>query len=239
MAIAVVQNIAPGGSGVDEGISWSYTPTTPFTVGNTIVVAVSTFANPGQQTGVTVNGAAMTKDRALDVGPFAGHIEMWRISNIASSGNVVGTWSGDGSPVGNYVLRGILEISGLDNSSPLDQNPTPTTGTSTGPSISSGTLAQADEIAIALFGIGDASLGDPTITNPGTWTEVFRHGAWSTDAAGGCVYKIVSATTALTATWALTTSCGWGALMCTYKMSSGSEPVVTPARPALSFAHNF
>ena len=222
MAIVVVQNIAPGGAGVDEGINASYTPTTPFTAGNTIFVIASDFSNTGQPTSATVNGNAMTNDASIDVGPFAGHLNIWRLTNLASSGNVVVNWSGDGSPVGNYILRGILEVSGLD-ATPIDQEPTPTGANNTSPTITSGTTTQADELVIAAFAIGDASGGDPTITNPGTYTEVFRNGAWSTEAAGGCVYKIVSATGAQTATWTLSVSSTWEAVMLTYKASGGAQ----------------
>jgi hypothetical protein len=238
MAIVVVQNIAPGSAGVDQGAASTYTPTTPFTAGNTILVAFSAFSNTGPATGVTVNGVACTQDSGIVVGPFTASLEVWRLSNLASSGNVVVNWSGNGSPLGNYILRGILEVSGLENTNPIDQEPTPTGATNNAPTITSGTTTQADELVLAVFGIGDASAGNPTITNPGSYVEVFRHGAWSTDAAGGCVYRIINAVGAQTATWALSTNCTWEAVMLTYK-AGASSPAVATARNIMSFAHNF
>jgi hypothetical protein len=217
MAIAVVQNIAPGGSNADQGASSSYTPSSAFTAGNTILVVFSSYSLTGLPTSVTVNGSACTQDKSWLNGTSHEGLAIWRLSNIAASGNVVVNWSGAGSPDGNYILRGILEVSGLDPS-PVDQAPTATTGTSTSASITSGTTTVASELVLAAMAIVGS---DATLTQPSGYTSIANIGTWSTDAAGAFAYKIVSSTGAQTATWGLSPSGTWGAILVTYKGATG------------------
>jgi hypothetical protein len=216
MAIVVVQNLAPGGAGVGQGASVSYTPPSAFTPGNTILVLMTVFSTEGLSTSVTVGSNAATRDASNSVGTDQ-HLEIWRISNLPSAGDVTINWAGPG--VGNYVLRGVLEVSGLENSGVVDLTPAPQGGTGTSPSISTSPTAtdQADELVIALMQL---TSGDATITQPGSYTSIMNNGAWSTDAAGAGAYRIVSATGTQTATWTLSASVGWAAAMVTYKAAA-------------------
>jgi hypothetical protein len=104
--------------------------------------------------------------------------------------------------------------SGVLSSGAVDQTPTPTTGTSTAPSITSGTLAQANELCLA---------GETNANNGGaiTWTAPFT----SIDAEhpgsaeyGNAATDVVSATTAVTAAGTIT-SAVWAMALVTLKFS--------------------
>jgi hypothetical protein len=102
--------------------------------------------------------------------------------------------------------------------SPLDVAPTATTGTSTAPAISSGTLAQADELIVA---ITTQISADTTLTIDGTYTEI---GENESNTGGQCYnaqYKIVSSTSSDTADWTLGASRTWYACLASFKASGG------------------
>jgi hypothetical protein len=213
VAIVVVQNLAPGNAGVDQGATSTYTPGVAFTAGNTILMAFTSYAPNGLATSMTVGGNAGTRDESNSFGTDQ-HFEIWRVSNLPSAGDAVINWSGGG----NYVLRGILEVSGLENSGVVDQNPSPAGGTGTSPSITSGTTTQADELVFAV--VQNVGSSDVTFTQPGSYTSVANNGNWTTDASGAIAYRIISATGAQTATWTSSGSINWAAGMVTYKASA-------------------
>jgi len=237
VAIVVVQNLAPGGSSTANGQTVSYTPGTAFTVGNTILAVLQFYsltgsmAASGANAGFKVNGVAGTRDFVYLDGSAHQGLEFWRCTNIASAGDALVSWTGNGAPDGNYVLRGFIEVSGLDNSSPVDQTPTRTTGGSTAPSITSGTTTTANELV--LVGFLNEGTSDPTITAPSGYTPIASDGGWSAGASGGSAYKIIAATGAQTAAFTLGTSTGWAMAMVTYKAATGGGPAIPPNRRAL------
>lgn len=235
MAIVVVQNLAPGGAGTNQGTPASYTPPAPFTVGNTILLGFSSYSLTGQATSVTVGGNAGTRDRGGSAGNE--HIEIWRVSSLASAGDLLVNWSGDGSPDGNFILRAVLEVSGLE-AAPVDQNPTITTGTSAAPSIVSGVTTQDDELVFAVC--QNRGSNNVTITQPGGYTPIENNGNWTTDASGAMAYLIVAAAGAQTATWGFSAINNWSCAMVTYKGSASAPAVVAPTPlQVLTFGANF
>ena len=126
--------------------------------------------------------------------------------------------------VGSKTLSA-FGCSGAATASATDQTPTPTTGTSTTPSITSGTLAQAAELALAGLvsanGGGAVTWGSSFTSPPASDSE---HNA--TAQFGSAAAITVSSAGALTASGTIT-SAAWGIVLVTLKAAALPVPYLT------------
>jgi hypothetical protein len=130
-----------------------------------------------------------------------------------------------------YAGASLLEISGLAPS-PLDiTNFTNITGNTQASSVSTGTLSQANEIIIAALAYGlPGGVANSAITNPPVgFTTIAVDTNSNNDQALEHAYKIVSATTSVTASWT------WSDTALTDSQSSiislkGATGAVTPTQ---------
>jgi hypothetical protein len=103
---------------------------------------------------------------------------------------------------------------GCKNLGARDKLATPTTGTSTAPSISSGTLAEAGELVVAV--VLHANAGG-TINTPAGWHVIAKNITSGVNALASMFVKIATSTASVTFTGTLTASAAWTAEMLTYK----------------------
>lgn len=211
MAIALVQSKSANAASGTMTLTWDSTPTQ----NNLIVIALSirSDANPSDPAGYST-AATVTNETHNDY--------LRIIYKIAGASESNPAWTGLDAPAvaGGWEFSGIATSTPLDASGTVDSNGaelnTPLTTASTG------TLAQADEVAIAAWGIRDfGSLASVAVDSGFTLTHslipatVYLAGA----------YKIVSATTALqpSLTW---TSALWqvtGSGIATFKAGGGAN----------------
>jgi hypothetical protein len=132
---------------------------------------------------------------------------------ITSGDTITVTWSA-ATNAGRDIW--LFEITGAATSSVYD---TTGTGAGTGTAVSVGptaTLAQADEIAIAIIRSQSSS---PTMAPGATWTSP---ASAHLGARTACEYKIVAATTAITADGTWSSSVNWNGRVATYKAAAAA-----------------
>lgn len=120
----------------------------------------------------------------------------------------------------------VSEISGAATSGALDKTAT-NAGTGTTPNVSTGVLAQANEIIFAIMTHEGSS---QALTPDGTYTQV---GENENNASGQCYnhqYKIVADTASDQADWTTAASVPWHTACATFKEAAGGA---TKAHPAL------
>ncbi len=130
------------------------------------------------------------------------NIEVWLATKEnTAAGTPTVTWDPSGSAdMGGWF---IAEITGVDAAS-VDVVPAANkTVTTTQPFIASGTLAQANEILIAVM-TGITEQGVVAIAGDGTYTEIVNQGNNATSQMGQAQYKIVASTSSDTADWTIT-----------------------------------
>lgn len=130
--------------------------------------------------------------------------------------------TGDSSHSHGYAMA--HEYSGIDTISPVDiaigasgANTFPATG-------SSGVLAQANELVVAVM-VGDASADGAGMTNPPNtgYTNLKFNSSQFTEVLASIAYKIVSSTTAVTADLGTTTnSLVWDYALVTFKQAAST-----------------
>jgi hypothetical protein len=143
----------------------------------------------------------------------------------ANSGThtVVGTQTCGTFSAAGFMI--VCEISGLAPS-PLDVTAIGATGQSTAPAPgTSGTLAQAIEIAFAVFVTRNSTV--QAITRPSGYTnilsEITPNSTNNDNIQGSVDYRIVSATTALNPTYGISNSSYWAACQATFKAVVGAN----------------
>jgi|GEM_PF-6328619 len=186
--------------------------TSNFTGGNTAFFIHNEWN--GVPTGVTIAGAASTRDATAALGGGDGYA-IWRIDNVAGGRNDVAL-AGDS---GGYISGAILEVSGLI-ASPLDQISSAASGTSNAPSATTGSTTQAEGIAIAIWANGNDDNGSLA---PSGWTNLFNPTSAGGGEGGSAAYKILSSIGAQTATFAVNGggSVQWACRVLTYKAAAG------------------
>lgn len=147
-------------------------------------------------------------------------VGIWR-AVAGSSGTITITLNPTGSNA-VYASWGALSFNSL-TASPLDQAPTGGTATfnnapATG---NTSTLAQADEFVFAAFTTNDT--GADAVATPATsgYTNLWVQSDATAAQVGAADYKIVSATTAVSANWTIALNKNWAAIIVTYKILSG------------------
>jgi hypothetical protein len=143
--------------------------------------------------------ATATPSRKQDGTTFSGAVVYCpNCTALGSGSTLTGNWTG----TSNIVGASATYATSAATTSPVDAIPaTIQSGTSvtSATSISSGTLAQADELLIAWLGVGGGNTG---ITPGGSWTTIGRVAQGNTSL--NPAYQVVSATAAVA--WAPTWS---------------------------------
>lgn len=125
---------------------------------------------------------------------------------------------------GFYIVGSITEFSGLVTSSSIDQQTSNSNALSTTPSSgTTGTLSQADELVIAVLSLPgidtDASIDVPATTG---YTNIHVEQDAQNFMGHSSDYKIVAATTAVSAAWGTTDNAPWSAKIATFKAAGGA-----------------
>lgn len=195
-------------------------PSAPL-VGNTIIVTVWTWNDNLSGDTVSDNyGNTYTRDVSswnTSAGAFG--TAVFRATVVATGASFTLSTSNSA-----HVITGI-EMAGLASPA-LDTTAGNFGSTASGTTGSTGTLAQADEIAIVVatqeFIDGTESIGIPT-----GFTLIQRETDNNGSQAGVSSYQIVSATTALNPSFTLDGASAWSACIATYKGASGGGPTTT------------
>lgn len=222
MAIALVQSKSATGT---SGTSITVTLNSNTTAGNCLVVCVGTDESTDNPTvsGVTLGGsagnfaAANTAYSNTDL-----NSAIWVDPNCAGGQTSVVISLTGGAGGGTEVAAYVLEFSGVQTSSAVDKAPTGqnSSGT-TWTSGSTGTLSQANEVAVACL------YDTTTPATPGSpWTELTATAGTDHLAVG---YQVVSATTALTYNGTSSTSGFYGCCIITLKALTNVSVALTTA----------
>lgn len=220
MAISVVQNL---GTTTSSGASvQSGNFTNPVTTGNTIIVLMSPFCTGAATISVTDSTGSNTyslDQSTKGQGQSGGQVEIWRCSNVTGGSNFSVTVSVN---TGNlFISFGVIEVSGLTNSSPADGSGSTDTGTSANPDSGAITTTNANDLLVGVVGWLNttSSISDPT--NPSAWTNVFTQPSGSVEPGDGA-YLIVSSTqSSLTPQWTISASQAWFGCAMAYQASGG------------------
>lgn len=194
---------------------------TGVTSGNTLMAILAfspsgggngtTFAAP---TGDSWPAAIASQPTAND--PYAMGCQAWVLSN-ASAGTHTATFNN--GTISAYYYAGLIEIAG---SGSYDTHVATATAnnTSTTLTVTSGTLANPTELAIALIGLADQSpTSNMGITDPPTGftsLQVWQNATTNT-VPGEVCYKATSATTSLSPNWTWTGVGAAAALIVTFQ----------------------
>lgn len=181
--------------------------------GSTLVAGGFDFNSTGPVTAPavsdTVNGAWTVKKYAFQSGTNG--IECWLATfENTAAGTPTVTWNpaAASADMGGWF---IAEITSATTPTSVDVVPAVNQTTGLTPSITSGTLAQANEILIAVM-TGDTNTGTVTIAGDaaGGWTDLVNQPDNSSSQMGAAQYKIVASTSSDTADWTITDSGGTG-----------------------------
>ncbi len=228
MAIAVVQISSM--ASVANGTGTTKTMTT--TVGNYLIVPSAYFANAGA---LTVSDDKGNSWSAAVISPSIGgsfNLSSIWYAKVATGGSTVITWA---LPSGSYLSGAAMEVSGLAASSVLDKtNSNTATTESSGKwpavlgDLNSGTLSQADEIAVIVMCSSTTSAFSIDAI-PSGFTTIYSNPDGNTIEFGDADYKIVSATTAIQPQWdfnaAASAFVGTGAIA-TFKQAGAGGSVI-------------
>ncbi|HSX35818.1 MAG TPA: alkaline phosphatase D family protein [Patescibacteria group bacterium] len=196
-------------------LSFPITVTSATTTGDAIVIGAGG-GNANVNAVIDSQGNSYSKAASVTSGQKCSVWVALNTTALTTSDTITLTYSATGAS--NAAV--ILGCSGVATASAVDQVPTPTTGTSTSPSITTGTLSQANELCVAVFQDGNgggAPSGFGSFTNLGT-VHSGATSVWDTLA-----YQKVSSTTAVTASCTIVSS-AWSALLITLKESNGPTP---------------
>lgn len=209
-----------------SGTTVVLTTTAASAAGNTIIVPCHVGSATVTITGVTDSvGNTYTKDNEL-LPATNQHIYIFRCSNasaLGSGGTITVTISS--SSTAQRAIHAI-SVSGLATSSAKDTSSTNEATSAVWTSGSTGTLAQNEELAVALAYVNSATAN----TADGSWPET-QDTQISTNRRFISVYQITAATTALNAT-GTAGNAAWGAIVVTYKGGSSAATVTADTATA-------
>lgn len=144
---------------------------------------------------------------------------VFRRSNITTGATFTVTFTNTSIGASMTVAWGAVAAKNVPTTSSLDKTNTSgaLTNVQSANTGSTGVLTQADEIAFAVWGTSSGTAD--TLTGPGgSWTTLFSEPNGNTDQEGMGVYQIVSATTALSASFTTTAAANnEAAIIATYK----------------------
>jgi hypothetical protein len=218
MAIAVAQ--ATTRQAVNDAGSGNKSFSSLPAAGSTIIVPIGIY-HPGRTATVTgadnQGGASYSQAVISSFGDDSRAVILYRENISAPSGTFTVTLTFSSNV---YAQFGLLAVTGLATSSSLDKtdNDTGAAGTvsATG---ATAALAQADEFVVAVSS-HQAPSGNVGFVNPSGYTEHFVQQLADAEQPVHAAYKIVAATTAVSANWGETnagSAGGWGAVIATFK----------------------
>lgn len=185
---------------------------TGVTAGNLLVVPIAYFQGTGRTITLASSPSNTWTRHVQSNGDANSHIEIWYAANAAAGDTTLTFGWSAGS--GNGQLEGdVLEFSSAATGSPADATAT-NTGTSTGPSVASGALSQADEVLIAL---ASHTGTDTTFAPDGTYTQISENEDNDTGQTYHSQYRIVASASSDTANWTLGASRAWFAVLASFK----------------------
>jgi len=191
MPAALVQSKIPG-AGNTATLTFDATPN----ANNLITVTCWSYDGTTVHTAPTDN-KGNTYREAIQIGRSGNErVSIWYAYAIASSATF--TITGPGGPTNYYWQCQEWSADGAFTVDPLDKTASTAGGGGAAPSVSTATLSQSDEIALA---VASWDNGNPTtVTINSGWTQIQEIIPQSIQ-AGESDYQIATATTALTATW--------------------------------------
>jgi hypothetical protein len=228
MAIAVRTISTPARNESHSGaVAYTITSTT---AGDLLIACLAWFQGEGAVvTGITGGGTwASATSQNLDANS---HQAIWYAHNVTGSvTSITITTNDDGSPAAAMQVT-VIHCSGAAAASALDVAPPPTTGTSATPSITSGGLAQADEIVVSVNSHTGADLVGADAMVEDT-ADGFSEANQNLDNDLGqtfeAQYKVVAATTSLVIGATYNASRAWGAIAASFKGLAAGGGIVIP-----------
>lgn len=203
-AIGTPVGLGSGSNSTIGGTTVALTLGTAIVAGDLVVVAIGSDHNPGSS-GVVSSVTDGTNTYTL-AGTAKGtsaqaSVELWYCANCAAvaSGSITATF-GATIQSGRSKMIAAARVTGVAIASALDKSAN-STASGTTPTVSTGTLAQANEIIFSVdFTLSTTS--GYTVSTSGAFTSLYYFQT-ATDSLG-FVYKTVSATTSITnnPTWA-------------------------------------
>lgn len=199
MALSVVQSVSAIGNQLGS-VTLTITSTT---AGNLLLISACETNPTIALTPSVVAGTGQTFTSIIDAQGSNGQLQTWYVKNCAAGTTQIKVTRASG--IGQWVVN-VVEISGADTTSPLDQHNDNTTGAAL-PSV---TTTSANEYWWGLWFAMDNS-GVLTLTKPGApWNDDVdqqsNQGGGNSEVALYTAYQIVSSTgtPSGTATWAAT-----------------------------------
>jgi len=222
MAATLVQSTGKiqktGTTATPEAFSFSSNAT----AGNTGIATFAYFeAGSAFISGVTIGGTAASLESSTTDGA-GGRVEIWRAQNMAGGTTAISVASTTSS---HFYSGSVEEWSGLANVA-ADIVATPANATSTAPSATYGTLAQADELVyIAYMNNTGGILASSTV--PGSYTAAWTELDGAAQQGGAAAYRVVASTTGASPAFALSTSIAWRAVLVTLKATAAAPTINT------------
>ena len=200
------------------------------TAGN-VIVACGANWNGNNMSGQAVTDSVSTNYAEVvgSVTPSGVPIKTWFAYGVVPSSGANTLTQQPAGGVGWYGSWGIMELSGVDTSTPLDVDGLSSTGVST--SASDGiTTSAADAIVLACVTHGNSGTISITHDSGGGWTSIGEVENYS-NAPYAWEYQIFSSAGAKTASFALGSSVGWSIQTISLKQASGGgSPPPPPSR---------
>ena len=200
----------------------------PLTPGNRVILSLVSWPASPSAGNVTCGGAGNVADnRAETAAGDSVKMSLWDTPPIgASPTDVISLTVG----AGTYILISAEEWSGLDSGTAFDVKTEGATGNSGTAAVTSPTLNQADEL---VYAIGGHDNGTNTVITPPTspWATTMNESDGTAHESGAASYKIVSATTAVTASFGLASAQRWAAVIGTWKLAASGGPSIS-AQPS-------
>lgn len=223
MAISLEQYRSVLAGGVNsQALSFTTTPT----VGNLILVALSTYAGNIGTSAITDNQGNTYTRRSL-AEPEGQDTDVAIFTAIASTSS--GTFTVTANPDGTSadLTMVIMDFSGCD-ADPFDQQ---SSGTGNGTAVSTGNATPSVDGALMVAAMTHAGT-DRTITEEAGWTLIYENEGGSSNMPISVVYKVQSTAAAEDADWTIGTGAVyWGAVVTSFAPAEeGGEPTaITPA----------
>jgi hypothetical protein len=212
LAIAHVQTVHR----TRVAFSGSTTASITYSSGNLVVVTEATFSTTVAELTLADGGTHTYTVANSASGDASSHVIIRYAMNTTAGARTL-TWTETGA--GSCDLEAdVMEFSGAETTGALDVVPAAATGTSAAPAIASGTLAQADELIVAM---GSHTGADATWSFDGTYTGVSQNDDNDLGQTYATEYKIVASTSSDTADFGLSASRDWFCTLASFKAAGG------------------
>ena len=216
---------SPGNAAATQVI----TITTPTQAGDAILIALANSSSAGATVSSITDSAGNTYSRVIPAAGVTSEFgDLWAAfgtTALSAGQSVTVTWS-TATGAKMCVAIAVPGVAGPD------QAPTVTHGTSTTPSITSGTLLAADELVIGVLNNSLADAPLPTLNGAQGISRVVQAQAGTSPYVTVC-YAQTSSTAAVTYSAKIAASATWCAMMVTLQPAAVFPPQTGPARARL------